>query len=99
MGGLWAGLRARGWGWARGVRGAGNGVAGQGRGGASVWAGLRVKENICKFAKKGYTPSQIGVILRDSHGIAQAKSVTGSKILRIHKATVPFCLCFEIAIN
>ncbi|KAL0317677.1 UNVERIFIED_CONTAM: 40S ribosomal protein S13-1 [Sesamum angustifolium] len=32
------------------------------------------------------TPSQIGVILRDSHGIAQVKSVTGSKILRILKA-------------
>ena len=38
-----------------------------------------------KSAKKGLTPSQIGVILRDSHGIAQVKSVTGSKILRILK--------------
>ncbi|KAL1060914.1 hypothetical protein V6Z11_1Z059400 [Gossypium hirsutum] len=38
------------------------------------------------FAKKGLTPSQIGVILRDSHGIAQVRSVTGSKILRILKA-------------
>lgn len=47
---------------------------------------LQVEENICKFAKKGMTPSQIGVILRDSHGIAQVKSVTGSKILRILKA-------------
>ncbi|KAH9315914.1 hypothetical protein KI387_024541 [Taxus chinensis] len=45
-----------------------------------------VEETICKFAKKGMTPSQIGVILRDSHGIAQVKSVTGSKILRILKA-------------
>ncbi|KAF5732300.1 hypothetical protein HS088_TW18G00994 [Tripterygium wilfordii] len=45
-----------------------------------------VDENICKFAKKGLTPSQIGVILRDSHGIAQVKSVTGNKILRILKA-------------
>ncbi|KAF7828376.1 putative transferase [Senna tora] len=45
-----------------------------------------VEENICKFAKKGLTPSQIGVILRDSHGIAQVKSVTGNKILRILKA-------------
>ncbi|GFS39910.1 ribosomal protein S13/S15 [Actinidia rufa] len=32
------------------------------------------------------TPSQIGVILRDSHGIAQVKSVTGSKMLCILKA-------------
>lgn len=47
---------------------------------------LQVEENICKFAKKGLTPSQIGVILRDSHGIAQVKSVTGSKILRVLKA-------------
>jgi hypothetical protein len=37
------------------------------------------------FAKKGLTPSQIGVILRDSHGIAQVKSVVGNKILRILK--------------
>ncbi|GKB78441.1 40S ribosomal protein S13 [Tanacetum coccineum] len=44
-----------------------------------------VEDNICKFAKKGLTPSQIGVILRDSHGIAQVNSVTGSKILRILK--------------
>ena len=47
---------------------------------------VQVEENICKFAKKGLTPSQIGVILRDSHGIAQVKSVTGNKILRILKA-------------
>nr|GMC71320.1 Acyl carrier protein 1, mitochondrial [Ipomoea batatas] len=40
-----------------------------------------VEESICKHAKRGMTPSQIGVILRDSHGIAQAKIVTGSKIL------------------
>jgi small subunit ribosomal protein S13e len=32
------------------------------------------------------TPSQIGVILRDSHGIAQVKSVSGQKIVRILKA-------------
>lgn len=44
-----------------------------------------VEEHICKFAKKGLTPSQIGVILRDSHGIAQVKSVTGSKVLRLLK--------------
>merc|ERR1712137_1538537 len=45
-----------------------------------------VQENICKLAKKGCTPSQIGVILRDSHGIPQVSSITGSKILRILKA-------------
>merc|ERR1712179_152572 len=41
-------------------------------------------EQIVKLAKKGSSPSQIGVTLRDSHGIPQVKS-TGSKILRILK--------------
>merc|ERR1711939_980454 len=44
-----------------------------------------IKEQIFKLARKGLTPSQIGVILRDSHGVAQVKSVTGNKILRILK--------------
>ena len=44
-----------------------------------------VVEQVSKLAKKGLTPSQIGVILRDSHGIAQVSHVTGSKILRILK--------------
>ena len=41
---------------------------------------------IFKLAKKGLTPSQIGVILRDSHGVAQVRFVTGNKILRILKS-------------
>ena len=45
-----------------------------------------VQEQIQKLAKKGLRPSQIGVILRDSHGIAQVRWVTGNKILRILKA-------------
>eukprot|EP01117_Protostelium_nocturnum_P014585 TRINITY_DN555_c0_g1_i1.p1 TRINITY_DN555_c0_g1~~TRINITY_DN555_c0_g1_i1.p1 ORF type:complete len:152 (+),score=41.07 TRINITY_DN555_c0_g1_i1:85-540(+) len=45
-----------------------------------------VTEHVLKLSKKGLTPSQIGVILRDSHGIAQVKNVTGNKILRILKA-------------
>jgi small subunit ribosomal protein S13e len=44
-----------------------------------------VEENICKLAKKGMTPSQIGVTLRDSNGIPQVRAVTGNKILRILK--------------
>lgn len=39
----------------------------------------QVVEQISKLARKGATPSQIGVILRDSHGIAQVKHVTGKK--------------------
>ncbi|KAF9102344.1 ribosomal 40S subunit protein S13 [Mortierella sp. AM989] len=38
------------------------------------------------LAKKGMTPSQIGVILRDSQGIPQVKNVTGNKVLRILKS-------------
>lgn len=37
----------------------------------------QVVDHICKLAKKGATPSQIGVVLRDSHGVAQVKIVTG----------------------
>ena len=44
-----------------------------------------VSTHVCRLAKKGLTPSQIGVILRDSHGIAQVKNITGKKLLRILK--------------
>eukprot|EP00010_Vexillifera_abyssalis_P007511 CAMPEP_0201548402 /NCGR_PEP_ID=MMETSP0173_2-20130828/4936_1 /ASSEMBLY_ACC=CAM_ASM_000268 /TAXON_ID=218659 /ORGANISM="Vexillifera sp., Strain DIVA3 564/2" /LENGTH=151 /DNA_ID=CAMNT_0047957775 /DNA_START=52 /DNA_END=507 /DNA_ORIENTATION=+ len=45
-----------------------------------------ITAQICKLAKKGLTPSQIGVILRDSHGVGQVKYVTGTKLVRILKA-------------
>eukprot|EP00746_Dinoflagellata_sp_MGD_P161539 gnl/MRDRNA2_/MRDRNA2_88731_c0_seq1.p1 gnl/MRDRNA2_/MRDRNA2_88731_c0~~gnl/MRDRNA2_/MRDRNA2_88731_c0_seq1.p1 ORF type:complete len:152 (-),score=25.17 gnl/MRDRNA2_/MRDRNA2_88731_c0_seq1:188-643(-) len=45
-----------------------------------------VTDHICKLAKKGLTPSQIGVTLRDSFGIPQVHTVTGVKILRILKS-------------
>lgn len=45
-----------------------------------------VIDTICKLARKGCRPSAIGVQLRDQHGIAQSKYVTGNKILRILKA-------------
>ncbi|CCM02174.1 uncharacterized protein FIBRA_04252 [Fibroporia radiculosa] len=45
-----------------------------------------VIEHITKLARKGLTPSQIGVTLRDSHGIPQVRFVTGNKILRILKS-------------
>jgi hypothetical protein len=32
-----------------------------------------VKDHITKLAKKGKTPSEIGVFLRDQHGIAQVR--------------------------
>lgn len=43
-------------------------------------------QQICNLSKKGLTPSQIGVILRDSHGVGQTRLVTGNKIVRILKA-------------
>ncbi|KAJ1917837.1 ribosomal 40S subunit protein S13 [Tieghemiomyces parasiticus] len=45
-----------------------------------------VVETICKLAKKGIPPSQIGGQLRDSHGIPFVKAVTGTQIVRILKA-------------
>ena len=45
-----------------------------------------VEELICKLAKKGLTPSQIGVVLRDQHGVAQVHQITGQKIVRVLKA-------------
>ncbi|KAA0198960.1 hypothetical protein HAZT_HAZT010737 [Hyalella azteca] len=44
------------------------------------------EEHIVKLAKKGITPSQIGVILRDQHGVSQVRYVTSNKIMRILKA-------------
>lgn len=44
------------------------------------------KDLISKLAKKGLTPSQIGIVLRDSHGIGLIKNLTGNKIVRILKA-------------
>merc|ERR1711964_342555 len=45
-----------------------------------------VKDHIYKLAKKGLTPSKIGVLLRDSRGIANVNALAGNKILRILKA-------------
>uniref|UniRef100_A0A7S3PLB7 Small ribosomal subunit protein uS15 N-terminal domain-containing protein n=1 Tax=Aplanochytrium stocchinoi TaxID=215587 RepID=A0A7S3PLB7_9STRA len=50
-----------------------------------VTTSKEVEKQCCTLAKKGLTPSQIGVILRDSHGVAQVKSVTGNKVLRLLK--------------
>ncbi|KIK54615.1 hypothetical protein GYMLUDRAFT_264517 [Collybiopsis luxurians FD-317 M1] len=49
-----------------------------------------VVDHIIKLARKGLTPSQIGVTLRDSHGIPQVRFVTGNKILRVLKGHVIF---------
>merc|ERR1712139_758277 len=46
-----------------------------------------VCDHIAKLAKKGLTPSQIGVTLRDSFGVPQVSTITGNKILRILKVS------------
>ncbi|KAF7121712.1 hypothetical protein CNMCM5793_009264 [Aspergillus hiratsukae] len=43
----------------------------------------QVVDQICKLARKGATPSQIGVVLRDSHGVAQVKVVTDPPYLEV----------------
>lgn len=43
----------------------------------------QIVDHICKLARKGASPSQIGVVLRDSHGVAQVKTVTGM-LLRVN---------------
>merc|ERR1712085_157158 len=56
---------------------------------APTWVKMKpddVVDHICKLAKKGLAPSQIGVTLRDSFGVPQVGSVTGNKILRILKS-------------
>ena len=56
-------------------------------------------EHIVKLARKGLTPSQIGVVLRDSHGIPQVRFVTGNKILRILKAEGMYCPSHSSVLN
>lgn len=38
---------------------------------------------VVELAKKGYTPSMIGIILRDQYGIPLVKQVTGKKLTQI----------------
>ena len=44
-----------------------------------------VIKQIEQLAKKGYKPSQIGIILRDNYVVPQSRLITGAKILRILK--------------
>jgi ribosomal protein S15P/S13E len=38
------------------------------------------------MARKGMTPSEIGVALRDANGVPSVSSITGTKVLRILRA-------------
>lgn len=42
-----------------------------------------VEALVVKYAKSGVPPSQIGVILRDEHGVPLARQVTGKRMLEI----------------
>lgn len=42
-----------------------------------------VEKLVVELAKKGYKPSMIGLILRDSYGIPNVKEITGSSITKI----------------
>jgi len=44
-----------------------------------------VEELVISLYKRGYPPSMIGTILRDSYGVPLVKIVTGKKILKILK--------------
>jgi len=56
------------------------------RAGAPKWVRFtkeEVEELVKELAKKGYTPSMIGLILRDQYGIPLVKQITGKKITKI----------------
>ncbi len=44
-----------------------------------------IKQLVLKFAKAGKTPSQIGIILKDSYGIPDVRDITKKAILPILK--------------
>merc|ERR1711972_72464 len=55
---------------------------------APAWTTMspsNITDLIVRNAKKGLTPSQIGVLMRDVYGIPQVRFLTGRKILRILK--------------
>jgi len=53
-----------------------------------VWVRYGAKETellVAKVAKEGKTPSQIGVVLRDSYGVPSVKKVAGRSVTAIMK--------------
>ncbi len=42
-----------------------------------------VEELVVSLYRKGYPPSMIGIILRDTYGIPSVRAVTGKKLVRI----------------
>ncbi|MHC1629126.1 MAG: 30S ribosomal protein S15 [Candidatus Nezhaarchaeales archaeon] len=55
---------------------------------SDVAAKLKISEDevvslIVDYAKRGYSPSMIGILLRDQHGIALTKAIIGKKITQV----------------
>ena len=44
-----------------------------------------VERLVVELAKKGYSPSMIGLVLRDQYGIPDVKAITGKKVVQILK--------------
>ncbi|MCW4021838.1 MAG: 30S ribosomal protein S15 [archaeon] len=44
-----------------------------------------VEAQIIKLSKDGHPPSEIGIILRDQHGVPLSKSITGKSVTQILK--------------
>lgn len=43
------------------------------------------EQHICRMAKKGFTVSKIGTVLRDTMGVPKVQAVCGQKLLRVLK--------------
>jgi len=53
---------------------------------APSWVSLdpkQIEELVLKYAKEGFSPSQIGIKLRDQHAIPLVKSITNKGIIQI----------------
>jgi small subunit ribosomal protein S15 len=50
-----------------------------------TYSNEEIEEMILKFNKEGKSTSEIGIILRDQHGIPKVKDVTGERITEILK--------------
>jgi small subunit ribosomal protein S15 len=51
-----------------------------------AWVSMKpeeVEELVVSLYRKGYPPSMIGMILRDTYGIPSVRAVTGKKLVRI----------------
>lgn len=55
-----------------------------------------IAELIVTMAKKGMSPSQIGVTIRDKEAVPSIKLLTGQKIVRLLKKHGTYCLIQDV---